>query len=48
VARDSGAVYINQIGTITPITVGGDKEVCAGGGISLGRVLPVVVDVGRR
>jgi hypothetical protein len=46
VARDPGAVYINQIGTITPIAVGGDEDVCAGGGILLGRVLPLVVDVG--
>jgi hypothetical protein len=46
-ARDPGSVYINQVGTITPITVCGDEEVCAGGGILLGRVLPLVVDVGR-
>jgi hypothetical protein len=47
VARDPRTVYINQVGTITPITIGGDEEVCAGGGILLGRVFPLVVDVGR-
>jgi hypothetical protein len=47
VARDPRAVYISQVGTIAPIVVGGDEEVCAGGGILLGRVLPLVVDVGR-
>jgi len=47
VARDPRAVYVSQVGTITPIVVSGDEEVCAGGGILLGRVLPLVVDIGR-
>jgi hypothetical protein len=44
VARDPGP---SISGTITPIAVGGDEEVCAGGGMLLGRVLPLVIDVRR-
>jgi hypothetical protein len=47
VARYSGAVGINQVGTITPVVVGRDEEVCVRRGILLGRVCPLVVDVRR-
>ena len=46
-AGDSRDVYLNKVGIITAITVGRYEEVCAGRGILPGRVLPLVVDVGR-
>jgi len=46
-ARDAWDVYVDEAGIITLIAVSGDEEVCASGGILLGRLLPFVVDVGR-
>jgi hypothetical protein len=46
-ARDPRDVYIREAGKVTPIVVGGDEEVCASGGIRLGRMFAVVFDAGR-
>jgi len=46
-ARDPRDVYVREAGKVSPIVVGGDEEVCASGGIRLGRMFALVVDAGR-